>query len=185
MMRSHPVAALCLAWALAGSGPATAQKLPPSPKGTAMNPIEAPLPFGLKTSDLSKVEVMYAFYSAKTGAGRQELTINGNGMVRLLFTRNRDAAPTIREAQVHPQVVATLLEFLADQSFLGFSDHYPSHHDHPHARRVLRLVLPNQTKTVLLDEPGFPAFEMVAGAVKFAASLGQPETLGHKFFPNL
>ena len=104
------------------------------------------LPFGLKVTDLPQVEIMYAFYSAKTGAGRQELTISGNGTVRLLLTRTRDDQPVIREAQLHPQVIATLLDFMASQSFLGFSDHYPSSHAHPHSRRVLRLVLPGQTK---------------------------------------
>lgn len=141
------------------------------------------LPFGLREADLPRVEIMYAFYSAKTGAGKQELTVSGAGKVTLLMTRTMGDQPQVLQGSLHPQAVVALLEFMADQNFLGFSDHYPS--QHPHARRVLRLVLPGQTKTVMLDEPGFPAFEMVAGAVKYAASLARPEVLHNRFFPNL
>jgi hypothetical protein len=49
----------------------------------------------------------------------------------------------------------------------------------------LRLTLPTGGKTVALDEPGFAAFEMVAGAIKYAAGVALPEALGNRFFPNL
>ncbi|HVG58115.1 MAG TPA: hypothetical protein VNA24_06145 [Hyalangium sp.] len=149
-----------------------------------MSTAETALPFGLTKADLPKVEIMYAFYSAKTGAGKQELTVSGSGKVKLLLTKTMGDNPTIREGTLDPKVVAGLLDFMADQGFMGFSDHYPSTHG-PHARRVLKLSLPTQTKTVMLDEPGFTAFEMVAGATKFAASLALPEALNHRFFPNL
>ena len=149
-----------------------------------MNATKLALPFGLNEADLPKVEITYAFYSAKTGAGKQELTVSGSGKVTLLLTRTMGDAPTIREGRIDPRTVSSLLDFMADQGFLGFADHYPTDHD-PHARRVLRLVLPSRTKTVMLDEPGFPAFEMVAGATKFAAGLALPEALNHRFFPNL
>ena len=156
----------------------------PTTRDTNMNEEARNLPFGLSAADLNNVEIMYGFYSAKTGAGKQELTVFGSGKVTLYLTNTRGAAPEIRAGQLHPNVVIGLLDFLADQGFLGFEDHYPSEHD-PHVRRVLKLVLPSQTKTVMLDTPGFPAFEMVAGATKFAASLALPETLNRRFFPNL
>ena len=158
--------------------------IPPTMRDTSMNENVRKLSFGLKATDLNNVEIMYGFYSAKTGAGKQELTIYGSGKVRLYLTRMREAAPEIREGQLHLDVVIGLLDFLADQGVLGFEDHYFSEHD-PHVRRVLRLVLPSQTKTIMLDTPGFPAFEMVAGATKFAASLALPEILNQQFFPNM
>lgn len=183
---AHWIFTLCASALLTAdcSRPWSKETTQPLKKGTEMNATQSALPFGLNETDLPKVEVMYAFYSAKTGAGKQELTVSGSGKVTLLLTRTMGDNPTIREGTIDPKIVARLLDFMADQGFLGFADHYPAHHD-PHARRVLRLVLPAQTKTVMLDEPGFPAFEMVAGATKFAASLALPETLNHRFFPNL
>lgn len=142
------------------------------------------LPFGLTDAELPKVEIMYAFYSAKTGAGKQELTIGGDGTVTLLMTKTAGDPPVTRTGHLDPKIVVSLLGFLSAQGFLGFADEYPAKGD-PHARRMLKLVTPRQTKTVALDEPGFPAFEMVAGAVQFAAGIALPEALNHRFFPNL
>jgi hypothetical protein len=153
-------------------------------KGRSMKLENVALPFGLSRSDLNKVEIMYGFYSAKSGAGRQELTIFGTGKVRLLLTRSREAVPSIVEAQLDEKMIVGLLAFMANQGFMGFEDLYPSH-DGPHARRLLRLTLPTGGKTVALDEPGFAAFEMVAGAIKYAAGVALPEALGNRFFPNL
>lgn len=164
---------------------ATRQASTQSPqRGKTMTAAAQPLPFGLTEAELPKVEIMYAFYSAKTGAGKQELTISGSGKVTLLMTKTAGDAPVTRTGQLDPKIVISLLDFLSDQGFLGFSDHYPPKGD-PHARRVLKLSMPKQTKTVALDEPGFSAFEMVAGAVKFTAGIAVPEALNHRFFPNL
>ena len=46
-----------------------------------MSPQQEPLPFNLTSSDLKNVEILYAFYSAKTGAGKQEITITGTGKI--------------------------------------------------------------------------------------------------------
>lgn len=142
------------------------------------------LPFGLSRSDLGKAEIMYGFYSAKPGAGRQELSILGSGKVKLLLTRSSEAAPSIVEGQLDEKMIVGLLAFMADQGFMGFEDEYPND-DGPHARRLLRLTLPSGTKTVALDKPGFTAFEMIAGAIKYAAGVALPEALGNRFFPNL
>lgn len=142
------------------------------------------LPFGLRQEELATVEVMYGFYSAKSGAGKQEISIRGNSRVSLYMTRSRYDPPSIHEGKLDVAVVVRLLDLMEEKGFLGFQDHYAAEGD-PHARRVLRLVLPHNTKTVMLDQPGFPAFEVVAGAVKLAAGLALPEALKHRFFPNL
>jgi hypothetical protein len=145
---------------------------------------ERKLPFGLKEDQLKEVEVMLGFYSAKTGAGKQEMSIDGTGKVKLFMTRVRDGEPETREGQVEKVVVVTLLDFLEGQEVLGMDDVYPSDHD-PHARRLIRVTLPGQVKNVALDEPGVPAFEQIFGAVRLACGVGMPEALNHRFFPNL
>ena len=143
-----------------------------------------PLPFGLTDADIPKIEILYGFYSMKTGAGKQEITVTGTGKVTLLLTKTAGDTPQTRTGQLDPKVVIALLDFMADRGFKNFDDHYPPKGD-PHAREVIKLVTPKWTKTVALDQPGFPAFEMLAGAVKFAAGIAVPEALNNRFFPNL
>lgn len=153
-------------------------------KGGRMSPQQEPLPFNLTSSDLKNVEILYAFYSAKTGAGKQEITITGTGKIKLLLTRSYSSPPEVREGTVSPELASRLLDFIAGENFLTLNDRYPSH-DAPHARRVIRLTLPDGGKTVLVDEPICPEFERIAGAVKFVAGVGLPEALHQQFFPNL
>jgi hypothetical protein len=141
--------------------------------------------FGLTVQDVSKVQILYGFYSAKTGAGKQEILISGDGTVRLYLTKSMyDTRPESRQGKVSTDVILRLLNVIEGENFFGLEDHYPPTHD-PHARRVLRMTLPNREKTVMVDEPRCPEFERVAGAVKLAAGIALPEALNQRFFPNL
>lgn len=143
------------------------------------------LPFQLDLSDLPKVGILYGFYSAKTGAGKQEITISGDGTVKLFLTRSMyDAKPEVRQGKVSSEVILRLLDVIEGENFFALEDHYPPTHD-PHARRILRFTLPDREKTIILDEPRCPEFERVAGAVKLTAGLALPEALNRRFFPNL
>src|SRR5438105_79590 len=73
------------------------------------------LPFGLTETDLPSVEIMYGFYSAKTGAGKQEITISGSGKVKLFLTKTRTDAPTVREEKIDLLIVVRLLDLMAEQ----------------------------------------------------------------------
>ncbi len=143
-----------------------------------------PLPFGLLPDQVAKTEVFYSFVSGKTGAGRQEMTIGGDGTVKLLFTAVRGEEPTTAEGRISKDVVLRLLDILEGQGILNLEDHYPPKGDF-HSRRTLQLTLPSQTKTVMMDEPGVIAFERMAGAVMLAAAIALPEAINHRFFPNL
>ncbi len=153
-------------------------------KGTRVTNQPQILPFNLTKSTLPEVEILYGFYSAKTGAGKQEITISGKGKVQLLLTRSFSSEPEIREGVVSTDLVVRLLDLIEGEKFLNLNDHYPGH-DAPHARRIIRLSLPDATKTVSVDEPVCPEFERVAGAVKLLSGIALPETLGQRFFPNL
>lgn len=155
-----------------------------SKKGIPMPSQSESLPFGLNKSGLAEVEILYGFYSSKTGAGKQEITISGNGRVKLFLTRSFSAAPETIEVSVPTDLVVRLLDLMAGEGFLNLNDHYPAQHD-PHARRVIRLSLPDADKTVIVDEPNCPEFERVAGAISLLAGIASPEALGHRLFPNL
>src|SRR4051812_21884883 len=85
------------------------------PKERDMN-IEdiANLPFGIdKNTPLDQVEILLAFYSAKTGAGRQEITLRGDGLVRLYFSRSsQDKTPKILESNCGSGTVMRLLDLM-------------------------------------------------------------------------
>ncbi len=149
-----------------------------------MSSQEEILPFGLTQSELASVKVFYAYYSAKTGAGKQEISISGDNSVELLLTRSRDAEPNILKGQLTVKVFIRLLDFIEGENIFEIEDHFPPE-GHPHARRVLKLSLPERTKTILLDEPVSREFERIAGAVKFAAGIALAEALQQRYFPNL
>ncbi len=142
------------------------------------------LPMSLSSEDLPKTEIVYAFYSAKTGAGVQEIHVHGTGEVVLRKTRSRTAEPETREGRIAPEAVVRLLELMEDQGFRGLEDLYPAE-GHPHARRMVSIAGPSLAKKVAADEPVCPEFERITGAISLAAGIAVPEALGHRFFPNL
>lgn len=144
------------------------------------------LPFGFtQETPLEKVEILLAFYSAKSGAGKQEITLRGDGLVRLFFLKSvQDKAPKTLEGRCDFRAVLRLLDLMEGLGLFGLPEEIPSE-GHPHARRLLEVHLPDRTKRIALDEPGNYAIEQMIGAVKLAAGQCLPEALNHRFFPNL
>lgn len=144
------------------------------------------VPFGItKDTPLDKVEILLAFYSAKTGAGKQEITLRGDGTVRLFFSKSaQDKTPRVVEGQCGVEPVLRLLDLMEGAGLFGLPEEAPSD-GHPHARRLLEVKLPGRFKRITLDEPGNYSIEQVIGAVKLAAGQCLPEALNHRFFPNL
>src|SRR5690606_23341767 len=72
------------------------------------------LPFGIgKETPLDKIEILLAFCSAKTGAGKQEITPRGDGTVRLFFSRSmQDKTPKHIEGACDPGTVLRLLDLM-------------------------------------------------------------------------
>lgn len=144
------------------------------------------LPFGIdKDTPLDKIEILLAFYSAKSGAGRQEITLRGDGLVRLFFSKSvQDKAPKTVEGKCSPEAVLRLLDLMEGLGLFGLPDEIPSE-GHPHARRLLEVRLPGRMKRIALDEPGNYSVEQMIGAAKLTAGQCIPEALNHRFFPNL
>ncbi len=143
------------------------------------------LPLSLTREDLSKLELSYGFYSAKTGAGVQEIHISGDGSVRLRRTRAYDAPPELREGKLEPEALLRLLQTVEHLGLMTLEDEYPTD-ERPIARRILKLTSPKVNKQILADEPmAPPEFERLSGALLLAAAQATPEALGHRFFPNL
>jgi hypothetical protein len=157
------------------------------PKEKAMQIEDIPfLPFGLKTmSDLESVKIKLAFISAKTGAGKQEITISGLGHVRLFFSRSfQDKSPKIIEGDCEPERVIRLLDLMEGYGLFGLPDEVPGD-DQGASQRLLEVVLPGRTKTIFLQEADVYTIEQMIGAVKMTAAQCVPEVLNHRLFPNL
>lgn len=165
-----------------------AAKLPPEKsKDQAMQIEDIPyLPFGLtKDSDLDGIRIRLAFISAKTGAGKQEIVLTGKGHVSLFFSRSfQDKAPKIIEGDCDPERILRLLDLMEGNGFFGLPDKIEGQ-DKGASQRVLEVVLPDRSKTLLVQETGLYTVEQMIGAVKLAAAQCVPEALNHRLFPNL
>jgi hypothetical protein len=144
------------------------------------------LPLGItEKMPLNEVKLVYGFYSAKTGAGRQEITLLADGTVTLFNSRSyNDPHPKIMEAKCSGDQILRLFDLLEGMGFYGLPDEYSSN-DHPHARRLLKFSMPGREKVVAVDEPGNYAIEQCIGAIKLCAGLCIPEAINQRFFPNL
>jgi len=145
-----------------------------------------PLPFELKSEDLPTVRITYAFYSAKTGVGRSEISISGAGKVVLLEEAMlNDPNPQTLEKSIDASIVIRLLDVMQEEGFLTFEDLYRAT-DTPGGTRVIELVLPDRSKKVMAEQPTVnPPFERIAGAIKFATGLAVPEALQSRFFQRM
>jgi hypothetical protein len=134
---------------------------------------------------LNKIELVYGFYSSKTGAGSQEITLRADGTVKLFYSRSYDdAQPKIMEAKCGGDQVLRLFDLLEGLGFYGLPDEFSSN-ERSHARRLLKFSMPGREKIVAVDEPGNYAIEQCIGAIKMCAGLCIPEAINQRFFPNL
>jgi hypothetical protein len=170
------------------AAPKTKSAPPKTTKEKKMNSVEdiPYVPFGInKDTPLDQVEILLGFYSAKAGAGKQEIRLRGDGKVHLFFTKSeQDTSPKVLEGHCGVEPVLRLLDLMEGLGFFGLPEETPSH-GHPHARRLLEVKVPGRFKRIALDEPGNYSIEQVIGAVKLAAGQCLPEALNHRFFPNL
>lgn len=152
---------------------------------TKMPDTQLAWPFGLTPETLADVELFYGFQSSKTGAGKQEIVIRGDGDVRLFFSRSMyDEEPQVREGRLPEEVILRLLEVVEEQHLFHLEDHYPPEGP-SRGGWIIRVELPDKSKRVAVEGTHPPPFERVAGAMKLAAGLALPEALGGRLFPTL
>lgn len=167
---------------------ACAQPPKPNPqenKMSASNVIE--LPFGIKPKQMAAVEIVYRYQSYKTGAGKQEVHLLGDGQIRLVKTRAYNLPEEIKEGKLQRMYFVRLLEMFEDANFMGMEEEYKSPGGDPYWKRSITLKLDDErthTVGVTNDHLHVP-FEQLAGAIRILTSLGVPEILKKQFFPNL
>ena len=147
---------------------------------------DSPLPLGITAEmALNNVELVYGFYSSKTGAGSQEISFRADGTVKLFYSRSYDDPhPKIMEAKCGSDQILRLFDLLEGMGFYSLPDEFSSN-DKSHARRLLKFSMPGREKVVAVDEPGNYAIEQCIGAIKLCTGLCIPEAINQRFFPNL
>jgi hypothetical protein len=146
-----------------------------------MNATKQPIPFQLDAAGLGQAKVFLAHYSSKTGAGKEQIEILGDGTVHLITSKNYEAPEQVTLGKIAPNRFATLLAMMEAEKFLGLEEEYGSH-GHS-GRKHIRLTLPSEEKSVYVDQgESCPAFDRIWGAIKTAAGLGTPLALKHRLF---
>lgn len=185
----------------AGAGAEPPPSTPPTAETTAQPTAEttAPrptmsfstdaLPSTLSPEQLDQVEVFYAFLSPKTGAGRQELRIKGNGDVQLLRSMAYDQPAETRDAKAPREVAHRMLDVMEDEGFFGLEDVYEQQPP-TGGRFIVRVTLPGgNVKQVAVDvvpeERPPAAFAGAVAAIKLVAGLATPEAMHGRFWSTL
>lgn len=146
------------------------------------------LPLGLRAEDLPNVEVFLNYLSPKTGMGRQELTIRGDGTVVLLRTMAHNKPEELVEATVPTALIVRLLGVIETEGFMALDDAYPAQRSG--GRYNFRVTLPSGVKQVMVElelpkhHPPTP-FSRAFGAAKLVAALATPDALHHRFLKTL
>ena len=134
---------------------------------------------------LNDIELTLGFYSSKTGAGSQEISVRADGTIKLFYSRSYDDSnPKVIEGRCAGEQVLRLFDFLEGMGFFGLPDEFSSNAP-THARRLLKFSMPGRQKVVAVDEPGNYAIEQCIGAIKLCIGLCIPEAINQRFFPNL
>ena len=145
------------------------------------------LPFALKPEQLAGVEIVYKYQSYKTGAGKQEIRLRGDGQVRLVKTRAYNLPEEALEGKLQRMHLIRLLELAEDVNFFGMEAEYKGPNADPYWKRMITIRLTDgrqHTVGVTNDHLHVP-YEQLAGAIRGVSALAVPEVLKHRFFPNL
>jgi hypothetical protein len=144
-----------------------------------------PLPFELSRTDLALVRLTYASFSAKTGAGKSEITLSGTGTVKLLQeSGSDDPHPAVIEQSLPLPIFARILDLMEEENFFALEELYRRTGPTPTGTLVIELTLPERSKKVMVEQPAScPAFDRIAGAIKMGVGLVLPAALQNRFFP--
>jgi hypothetical protein len=148
-------------------------------------------PFSLNADSFKKVKIILSFESSRSGAGIERVTIQGDLSVELYRTNaSLDMMPKIIKGVIPERVLWTLLEFLENRDFLKMPDtieNKDAPYSGPHSVNplVISLVLPDKTKSIILNHRISYAMDEVVGAIKLTAGVACSEMFGNKFFGDL
>jgi len=146
---------------------------------------EALKPFGLDTKGLNSVKIFLAVYVPKSGMGKEQLEILGNGTVRLIRSDNYQAPDKILEGKVDPEGVAALLALFEREDFMALETAYTTKSPIKTTRQI-KLTLPSGEKSVHAESGSEPqAFVRLLGAVRVLVGMGDARALSRQYFPYL
>jgi hypothetical protein len=142
-------------------------------------------PFGLDSAELNGAKIFIAVYTPKTGMGKEQLEISGDGTVTLTRSANYKAPDQNILGKVEPGKVAALLGMFEAEGFMDLERTY-STNSTIKITWQMKLTLPKGEKQVFAEAGSTPPqFDRLMGAVRLLAGMGAPQSLGKQFFFHL
>jgi hypothetical protein len=142
-------------------------------------------PFGLDSNGLDKVRIFIAVYTPKTGMGKEQLEISGDGGIALTRSANFKAPDQNIYGKVDPEKVAALLALFEAEGFMNMERTYSTKSTIKNTWQM-KLTLPSGEKPVFAEYGSAPPqFYRLMGAVRLLAGMGAPKSLGQQYFFHL
>jgi hypothetical protein len=157
----------------------------PSPDSGKTSHSEVPKPFGLDAKGLKAAKIFLVVHVPKTGMGKEQLEILGDGTIRLIRSDNYKAPDKVFEGKVEAECVVALLALFEREDFLALENAYTTKSPIKVTWQI-KLSLPTGEKSVYAEYGSEPqAFIRLLGAVKVLAGTGDMKALSRQYFPYL
>ena len=142
-------------------------------------------PFGLDAEGLKGAKIFIAVYTPKTGMGKEQIEISGDGNIKLIRSDNDRAPDQIVQGKVEAEKAAALFALFESEGFMGLERTYTTESTIKNTWQM-KLTLPSGEKPVFAEAGSTPPqFDRLMGAIRLLAGIGAPMSLGRQYFFHL
>jgi hypothetical protein len=142
-------------------------------------------PFGLNGEGLKSAKIFIAVYTPKTGMGKEQIEIGGDGTIKLIRSDNDRAPDQIIQGKVEPEKAAALFALFESEGFMDLERIYSTKSTIKNTWQM-KLTLPSGEKPVFAEFGSTPPqFDRLMGAIRLLAGMGAPKSLGRQYFFHL
>lgn len=143
------------------------------------------MPFGLDAEGLKSAKIFIAVYTPKTGMGKEQIEISGDGNIKLIRSDNDRAPDQIVQGKVEPVKAAALFAMFESEGFMDLERTYSTKSTIKNTWQM-KLTLPSGEKPVFAEAGSTPPqFDRLMGAIRLLAGIGAPKSLGRQYFFHL
>lgn len=142
-------------------------------------------PFGLDAESLKSAKIFIAVYTPKTGMGKEQIEISGDGSIKLIRSDNDRAPDQIVQGKVDAERAAALFALFESEGFMDLERTYSTKSTIKNTWQM-KLTLPSGEKPVFAEAGSTPPqFDRLMGAIRLLAGIGAPKSLGRQYFFHL
>ncbi|MBM3784702.1 MAG: hypothetical protein FJW30_10105 [Acidobacteria bacterium] len=142
-------------------------------------------PFGIKESDLGKVEISLRVSTTRMASGYDAICVRGRGEVELRSALRADDEPAMVTRPIPLRIVERLLLFLGSEGMETWDEEYPPE-THEYAGQLIQVTVDGEVrKQISMCRTAFAEYSHAFGALKFTAALAAPEVVSGGFFKRI